>query len=149
MKTVKDMALRSMRRQKLPKKYNNDVMRDNMTLRVVLNAKTTDWNDLRNINDNKIDSEDRFYGDTKKLFNLIHSGKRGRITEKHGYRWLAWANNYREMVDILKKELKLTNDEIKDIDFKKVNMKEIERSILISCNEYMRDKIHWSKMGGE
>lgn len=148
MKTVKDMALRSMRRQKLPKKYNDDVMRDNMTLRVVLNAKTTDWNDSRNINDEKIDMKNN-YKNTNKFLSLIHNGKNEKITEKHGYRWLAWANNYREMVDILKKELKLTNDEIKDIDFKKVNMKEIERSILKSCNEYMRDKIHWSKMGGE
>lgn len=132
-----------MAKQKLPKKYKKDsIMKNNMVLRVVINSKTTNWNDYRNINDEPLPK--RWNGDTRKLFSIIHNGKRGKIVEKHGYRWLAWANNYREMFDILKKELKLTDNDLKDINMLSVNMTEINRSILISCNEYMRDIIHWS-----
>ncbi|MBO7043889.1 hypothetical protein J6W34_05050 [bacterium] len=144
-KSIKKLALKSMAKQKLPKKYANDsVMQNNKVLRVVLNSKKTEWTDYRNINDDTL--PDKFYGDTLKFFNVVHKGKREKKVERHGYRWLAWANNYREMFDILKKELKITEKEMQDIDLEKVNMKEINRSILISCNEFMRDEIYWSKM---
>ena len=126
MKDIRDLATKTMAKQKLPKKYDKDqVMQNNRVLRVVLNSKTTDWTDYRNINDDKL--KERFNEDTTKLMNIIHKGKRERKVERYGYKWLAWANDYREMFNILKKDLKLTEKELSNIDLTKVNMKEINR----------------------
>lgn len=127
------------------RKYKNKTT-NNMVLRVVLNSKNKNWNDYRNILDEPLPK--RWNGDTKALFNIIHNGKRGKITEKEGYRWLAVSSNYRELYDILIDELKIKDSELKDLNKLSINMTEINRSILISCNEYMRNILYWSGMNG-
>ena len=144
--TLREFALNSMARQRLPESYkNDDIMQINMVLRVPMNAKNWNWKDYRNINDDPL--KQRFNEDTKKYFSLIHNYENEKIVEKYGYLYLLWANTYRELHETLVNELKLSNNDLKDIEIESVNMKEICRSILISVNEEMRYAIHWSQMG--
>lgn len=137
--SIKKDTIKLMIKQKIPKKYkNDDLIKMNIMLRVPMNTKRWDWNDYRNIDNKKI--SERYNNDTNSYLHIIH--QKDKKVSKYGYLYLLWSNTYRELHDILIKDLNL-NNEFKNINIENVNFKEVCRSILMSVNDEMKNKLYW------